>query len=123
MGQEHAVQAERENPALRAIMTKNLQDWLAASKAEVDLVASAWLDPQNAFWENYFAATNRWACGQLRPPRELLAEQDFTLLNRAAAVSAAIALEMLSGLKKTSPDRYTFLPQPRTFITRLLKRI
>jgi hypothetical protein len=123
MGQEHAVQAESENPALREIMAKNLQDWLVASAAEVDLVASAWLDPQNASWEDYFAATNRLACGPLRPHPALLAEQDFTLLNRAAAVSAAIALEMLAALKKTSPARYSSLPQPRTFITRLLKRI
>ena len=123
MGQEHAVQAERENPALREIMSKNLQDWLDASKEEVDLVASAWLDPKHAPWEDYFIATNRLACGALRPHPDLLAEQDFTLLNHAAAVSAAIALEMLSALKKTSPDRYASLPQPRTFITRLLKRI
>ena len=123
MGQEHAVQAERENPALREIMSKNLQDWLDASKEEVDLVASAWLDPKHARWEDYFTATNRLACGPLRPHPALLAEQDFTLLNRVAAVSAAIALEMLSALKKTSPDRYASLPQPRTFITRLLKRI
>ena len=123
MGQEHAVQAERENPALREIMSKNLQGWLAASEQEVDFVASAWLDPQNASWEDYFAATNRLARGQLRPHQSLLAEQDFTLLNRAAAVSAALAGKMLSALKKTSPDRYASLPQPRTFITRLLKRI
>ena len=123
MGQEHAVQAERENPALREIMSKNLQDWLKASAAEDDLVASAWLDPQNASWEDYFAATNRLACGPLRPHQSLLAEQDFTLLNRAASVSADVALEMLAALKKTSLDRYAALPQPRTFITRLLKRI
>jgi hypothetical protein len=123
MGQEHAVQAERKNPALREIMSKNLQDWLDASEAEIDLVASTWLDPKNASWEDYFAAMNRLACGPLRPHPALLAEQDFTLLNRAAAVSAAIALEMLAALKKTFPDRYSSLPQPRTFITRLLKRI
>jgi hypothetical protein len=117
------VQAERENPALREIMSKNLQDWLVASKEEVDLVASAWLDPKNATWEDFFAATNRLASGQLRPHPALLAEQDFTLLNRAAAASAAVALEMLAALKKTSPARYASLPQPRTCITRLLKRI
>ena len=104
-------------------MAKNLQDWLDASAAEVDIVASAWLDPKHAPWEDYFAATNRLASGRLRPHQSLLAEQDFTLLNRAAAVSAAIALKMLVALKKTSPDRYSSLPQPRTFITRLLKRI
>ena len=123
MGQEHAVQAERENPALREIMAKNLQDWLDASAAEVDLVASAWLDPQNASWDDYFAATNRLACRPLRPHPALLAEQDFTLLNRAATASAAVALEMLAAMKKTSPARYASLPQPRTFIARLLKRI
>jgi hypothetical protein len=53
----------------------------------------------------------------------LLAEQDFTLLNRAATASAAVALEMLAAMKKTSPARYASLPQPRTFIARLLKRI
>ena len=123
MGQEHAAQAERENPALREIMSKNLQDWLKASEQEVDLVASAWLDPQNASWEDYFATTNRLACGPLRPHPSLLAEQDFTVLNRAAAASADVALEMLAALKKTSPARYSSLPQPRTSITRLLKRI
>ena len=123
MGQEHAVQAERENPALREIMSKNLHQWLDASAAEIDLVASAWLDPKNASWGDYFTATNRLACGRIRPHGALLAEQDFTLLNRSAAVSADAALEMLAALKKTSPGRYASLPQPRTFITRLLKRI
>jgi hypothetical protein len=123
MGQEHAVQAERENPALREIMAKNLQDWLDASAAEIDLVASAWLDPKNASWEDYFAATNRLACGPLRPHPSLLAEQDFTLLNRAASVSVGVALKMLATLKKNFPERYATLPEPRTFITRLLKRI
>ena len=123
MGQEHAVQAERENPALREIMSKNLQAWLDASAAEVDLVASTWRDPKNASWEEYFAATNRLARGRIQPQRALLAEQDFTLLNRAAAVSADVALELLAALEKTSSDRYASLPQPRTFITRLLKRI
>jgi glycosyltransferase involved in cell wall biosynthesis len=122
MGQEHAVQAERKNSALREIMAKNLREWLAASVEEVDLVALAWLDPKNALWENYFAVTNRWACGQLRPPRELLAEQDFTLLNRAASVSVGVALKMLAILKNF-PERYATLPEPRTFLYRIYKKI
>ena len=123
MGQEHAVQAERKNPALHEIMSKNLQDWLAASAAEVDLVASAWLDPKNASWEDYFASTNRLASGQLRPHHALLAEQDFTLLNRAASVSVGVALKMLAILKKNFPERYATLPEPRTFLYRIYKKI
>ena len=123
MGQEHAVQAERKNPALREIMSRNLQDWLDASAAEVDLVASAWLDPKNASWEDYFASTNRLASGQLRPHHALLAEQDFTLLNRAASVSVGVALKMLAILKKNFPERYATLPEPRTFLYRIYKKI
>jgi glycosyltransferase involved in cell wall biosynthesis len=123
MGQEHAVQAESRNVALKQIMANNLREWIGANEQEVALLASAWLGNGDVDWEEYFKVTNRFAIGELSPSTDLLAEQDFTLLNRAADASAAIALEMLLALKKTSPERYASLPQPRTFITRLLKRI
>lgn len=123
MGREHAVQAERKNSALKEIMTGNLEEWLDASKEEADLVVSAWLDPAHAEWERYFAVTTRMAGERIQPSRRLLAEQDFTLMNRAADVSAEEAAEMLSALQKVAPPRFLSLPQPRTFLTRLLKKI
>ena len=123
MGREHAVQAERKNSALKEIMAGNLQEWLDASKEEADLVVSAWLDPAHADWERYFAVTTRMAGEKIQPSQRLLAEQDFTLLNRAAAVSRETANQMLSALKKIAPSRYTSLPQPRTCLTRFMKKI
>ena len=123
MGREHAVQAERTNSALKEIMTRNLQEWLGASDEEVDLIVSAWLNPANVEWERYFAVTTRMAGEKIQPSQRLLAEQDFTLLNRAAAVSRETANQMLSALKKIAPSRYASLPQPRTCLTRFMKKI
>jgi hypothetical protein len=52
----------------------------------------------------------------------LLAEQDFTLLNRAVRGSSNRADKMLSTLKKICPQRYEALPKFKIFLTRLLKR-
>jgi glycosyltransferase involved in cell wall biosynthesis len=123
MGREHAAQAERKNSVLRQIMTGNLQEWLDASQEEADLVVTAWLDPVHSEWEKYFDVTTRMAGERIHPSPRLLAEQDFTLLNRAAAVSRESANQMLSALQKISPSRYASLPQPRTFLTRLIKHI
>lgn len=123
MGREHAVQAERKNPALNEIMSENLKEWVDAADKEIDLILSAWLNPAHTEWDRYFAATTRLAGTRLQPSKSLLAEQDFTLLNRAAAVSTDLAKAMLSALNNVSPSRYASLPQPRTFLTRFMKKI
>jgi hypothetical protein len=122
MGREHAVQAESRNAALKEIMAKNLREWIGAREQEVALLASAWLGNEDVDWEEYFKVTNRFASGELRPSVALLAEQDFTLLNRAACGSSKRADEMLSALEKICPQRYAALPKFKIFLTRLLRR-
>jgi len=122
MGQEHAVQAESRNVALKEIMANNLREWIGANEQEVALLASAWLGNGDVDWEVYFKVTNRFAIGELSPSTDLLAEQDFTLLNRAVRGSSNRADKMLSTLKKICPQRYEALPKFKIFLTRLLKR-
>lgn len=122
MGREHAVQAESRNAALKEIMAKNLREWIGASEQEVALLASAWLGIEDVDWEEYFKVTNRFASGELSPSAALLAEQDFTLLNRAVRGSSNRADEMLSALKKICPQRHAALPKFKIFLTRLLRR-
>jgi glycosyltransferase involved in cell wall biosynthesis len=122
MGQEHAVQAESRNVALKEIMANNLREWIGANEQEVALLASAWLGNEDVDWEGYFKVTNRFAIGELSPSTDLLAEQDFTLLNRAVRGSSNRADKMLSTLKKICPQRYEALPKFKIFLTRLLKR-
>lgn len=122
MGQEHAAQAESRNVALKEIMAKNLREWIGANEQEVALLASAWLGNGDVDWEEYFKVTNRLAIGELSPSTDLLAEQDFTLLNRAVRGSSNRGDEMLSALEKICPQRYAALPKIKIFLTRLLRR-
>jgi hypothetical protein len=103
-------------------MAKNLREWIGASEQEVALLASAWLGNEDVDWEKYFKVTNRFASGELRPSVALLAEQDFTLLNRAVRGSSNRADKMLSALKKICPQRHAALPKFKIFLTRLLRR-
>jgi glycosyltransferase involved in cell wall biosynthesis len=121
MGQEHSVGAERVNESLQGILRTNLREWLGASDEEVETIVRAWLDSAAVDWSGYFRMTDKLASGSLRPSSRLLAEQDFTLLNRAANVSKDCARRMLDALGKNSPQRFSSLPAIRTFLTRLLR--
>lgn len=121
MGQEHSVGAERVNESLQDIMRTNLREWLGATDEDMETIVRAWLDPATIDWNGYFRRTDKLASGSLRPSFRLLAEQDFTLLNRAANVSKDCARRMLDALEKNSPQRFRNLPMVRTFLTRLLR--
>ena len=116
------MQAESRNSALKHIMAKNLREWIGASEQEVSIIVSAWLDNGDVDWEMYFKVTTRLTSGELNPSADLLAEQDFTLLNRAVRGSSNRADEMLVALKKICPQRYAALPKFKVLLTRLLLR-
>lgn len=123
MGREHAAPLRATTEGLRAILMENLRDWLGASGETCSLVASAWLEPGSVAWNDYFAATDALAGSHHGISLSLIAEEDLSLLHRAAGVSRECAERMLSSMQEVSPRRHDRLPLLRTLALRLTGRI
>lgn len=120
MGKENASVRRASNGGLRDILCGNLCEWAGASAADAAILADAWLDPAQAAWPAYFSTRERLA-ERRRPEPSLVAEEDYTLMHRALAASPRCAAEMLAAMRAVSPGRAAALPQPRTFLTRVVK--
>jgi hypothetical protein len=121
MGQEHKSIEKRSNQGLLEIITRNLCEWAGATELEAVLIATAWLDPGRTSWEEYFLTRERLVTCALQPVNALIAEEDYTLMHLAAGVSSGCASSLLRAMRSVAPERYAFLPQPRTTIHRILK--
>jgi len=119
MGREHFTATKRSDAGLDAIMRNNLKEWTGASDRRADLIVTAWLDPANARWEEYFIIREKLASCELAPSVTLLAEEDYTLMHRVAVVSKTCVTAMLQAMKSVVPDRYRSLPTLRTPLARL----
>ena len=122
MGTEMASAARVSDAGLKAIMVANLREWASAGEDDAGSIASAWLDPYNADWTAYFHMTDQLS-RRMRPDPALLAEEDYTLMHRAQAVSRDCAREMLAAMKNNSPCRFRNLPIFRTTISRMAARL
>ena len=122
MGRENADKEKRSNIGLTPILEKNLREWSGASGGEARVIASAWLDPAEADWGGYFSIREHLASASPLPVPSLIAEEDYTLMHRAAGVSRECVAAMLRAMKSIAPMRYQALPQPRTFMTRFLNK-
>jgi len=118
MGVEKACSKRPSDAGLRDIMVANLGDWASASGEDAGLIAQAWLAPEKTDWPAYFHLTDLLS-QRLSPAPALLAEEDYTLMHRAEAVSNDCAREMLAAMKKAVPGRFRNLPVFRTAISRL----
>lgn len=119
MGRENRSADKSANPGLREILTSNLREWAGACESEVGPITTAWLDPARAAWVAYFVIREKLAASF--PDAALIAEQDYTLMHRALAVSPKCAAEMLAAMREVCPARCAELPQPRTMLVRMLR--
>ena len=121
MGAETASKLRASDAGLKAIMVANLRDWGSVAEQDAGMVASAWLTPENADWLKYFRLTNLLS-QRLHPAPGLVAEEDYTLMHRAMAVSRSCVAHMLTAMRQASPERFRCLPVLRTAISRLVAR-
>jgi glycosyltransferase involved in cell wall biosynthesis len=123
MGRENASHAKPSTEGLREILLKNLIDWGGAVADEASIIAGAWLDPAGADWGGYFEIRERLVSGRgSSVPDSLIAEEDYALMYRAAAVSRHCACELLETMRSRFPQRYACLPQPKTLLGKILMR-
>ena len=122
MGMERDSLKRPSDEGLRAIMVANLGDWASVSGDDAGLIAQAWLAPETTDWPAYFHLTD-FLSQRLRPARALLAEEDYTLMHRAQAVSNDCARKMLIAMHQVSSGRFRSLPFFRTTISRLAARL
>ena len=120
MGREHASQQKPSTSALKEVLLKNLTEWGGAKPDESDVIADAWLLPGDADWERYFSIRERLVANLSGIRASLIAEEDYTLLHRAAAVSPDCASKMLKEMRRGVAFRYASLPQPRMLLARLM---
>lgn len=121
MGRENSSAEKRSNTGLREILIRNLREWSGASDSEAERIASTWLAPAEAGWAGYFSLREKLAQSSSNPNPGLIAEEDYTLMHRALAVSVKCAATMLSAMRSVCPARHAALPQPRTIITRMMR--
>lgn len=122
MGREHGSNDKPSNAGLREILLRNLTKWGRGNASEAAVVADTWLAPGNADWGEYFAIRECLVARCPTIPSSLIAEEDYTLLHRAAAVSRDCVSQMMKVMKEQFPHRHASLPQPQTLITRILGR-
>jgi hypothetical protein len=120
MGREHRSSEKPSSAGLRQILTENLQEWAGADGTQAEVLAGAWLHPGDADWEEYFSLRERFAANRPGLQASLIAEEDYTLLHRAASVSPDCASGMLSAMQAVCAARYASLPQPRTLLSRVM---
>jgi hypothetical protein len=120
MGRENQSNEKLSNAGLRGILFKNLVEWGGANTCEADVIADAWLAPGNTDWEEYFMIRERLAASRPLIPASLVAEEDYTLLHRAASFSPDCAVKMLKIMREGFARRYSSLPQPRTLLSRVM---
>ncbi len=119
MGRENQSREKPSNEGLRVILVRNLVEWAGARTEEADVIADAWLLPGDADWHRYFSIREQLAASRPAVPASLIAEEDYTLLHRAAAVSPDCATGMLKAMREGFARRHAWLPQPRTLMSRI----
>jgi glycosyltransferase involved in cell wall biosynthesis len=122
MGRENRSREKPSNAGLRMILVRNLVDWAGAKPEEAGVLADAWLFPADADWEQYFFTREHLVANHPGLMASLIAEEDYTLLHRAAAVSPDCASAMLKAMREGFARRYASLPQSRTLIFRIMGR-
>jgi hypothetical protein len=120
MGREHASDEKPSSAGLRGILLENLIEWGGAGTDEARIMADAWLFPGDADWGEYFSIREHLVSKRTGVPSSLIADEDYTLLHRAAAVSPDCASTMLKAMRAEFTRRYDALPQPRTLIARIM---
>lgn len=120
MGRENQSREKPSNAGLRMILVRNLVDWAGAKAEEAGVIADAWLLPADADWEQYFSIREHLVANRPGLQASLIAEEDYTLLHSAAAVSPDCASAMLKAMRGGFARRYTSLPQPRTLLARII---
>ncbi len=118
MGREHVAAAKRSDAGLATIIRNNLKEWTGASDREADLIVTAWIDPVNARWEEYFLIREKLVSCELNPTSSVVAEEDYTLMHRASCISKECVSAMLRSMKLAVPERYRSLPVLRTLLAR-----
>ena len=121
MGRENASHKKPSTQGLREILLKNLIEGGGAVVDEASVIAGAWLDPAKVDWRDYFEIRERVVSGRgALIPDSLIAEEDYALMYRAAAVSRHCAWELLETMRSGFPLRYACLPQPKTLLGKIL---
>ncbi len=120
MGRENRSSEKPSNEGLRKILLGNLADWAGAKPEEAAVIADAWLLPGDADWGEYFSIREHLVSKLPGVPPSLIAEEDYSLLHLAAAVSPDCASTMLKAMRAEFARRYDALPQPRTLIARIM---
>jgi glycosyltransferase involved in cell wall biosynthesis len=120
MGRENRSRGKTSNAGLKMILVSNLVDWAGATVEEAGLLADAWLSPMDADWDRYFSLRESLLAIRSDISVSLIAEEDYTLLHRAAAVSRECASGMIRAMRGKVPLRYASLPQPRTLMFRIM---
>jgi glycosyltransferase involved in cell wall biosynthesis len=120
MGRVNQSSEKPSNAGLRMILVRNLVDWAGANAEEAGLIADAWLFPADANWELYFSIREQLAANHSGLSASMIAEEDYTLLHSAAAVSPDCASAMLKAMRGGFARRYSSLPQLRTFLSRII---
>jgi glycosyltransferase involved in cell wall biosynthesis len=123
MGRENATSKKPSAEGLREILLKNLIEWGGAIADEASVIAGAWLDPAGACWSDYFEIRERLISVRAAyVPYTLIAEEDYALMYRAAAVSRRCVSKLMETMRSRFPQRYACLPQPQTLLGKILKR-
>lgn len=112
MGQEHREAFAKSQEALRGIMEKNCRVFLGLSDRQIEVLVSAWLEPQTANWTSFFAIQkdklHSHQRSNFREIKKILAEEDFSLYRRCRQIQCAASF--LRALYLVAPLRFVALP-------------
>ncbi len=122
MGRENRLAERPSDGGLKNLLARNLVRWANAENEEADFLATFVLHPTSVGGKRYVELTGDLLSGMQdrHPSRKVMGEIDFTILNRAYAVSPECGKSLYRELSRSTLSRSKSLPAVRTPILRLI---